>query len=305
MELGAFAAALVRRWYFLIVAVVLATGACVGTLSSTGPTYETRATVLLFPPASDGKPGDDRLSKNPYLELVGLNSARDILIRSLNSQSEQDSFNELHPDADYGLANDPTTSAPVLMVEVSASSDTAALEAQATLLEILPDALANLQHGLGLSNAESITAREITVDRRAEAVHKSQIRAAIVVTVAVMALFLALIGLVDGMLETRRQARRPADDDDVETLVPAELHPATAETPTVAHKVVEAAPTEVDTDAAARVVHPASQTGARPANKRARKQARREARDQAERAARERARTAVQRTDRKLDRARA
>ena len=296
MELGAFAAALVRRWYLVVLAVALAAGAALMTLTAVGPSYETRASVLLFPPSSDGSQTDEPTSTNPYLELGGLTTARDILIRRLTSQSSRDALEKTHPDAGYGLAPDTTSAGPIVIVEVSATTAAQALDAQAALLDEFPGALADLQQGLGLSRPEFITARELTVDARAEVVHKSQIRAAIVAVVGVMALALALIGLIDGWLIARTQSRRVASDaadggeDERDGDDPEDLQDEAAD-PTEPHgqhervarlrsaRAPEAAPTGEDT-APAR-----SKT-----SKTARKQARRSARDQALRVARDESR---------------
>lgn len=213
VELGAFASALVRRWYLVVVATALAAGACAYTWSAVGATHESRASVLLFPPERDAV-SQDAAPGNPYLELVGLNSARDILIRTLTSQSERDAVGNAYPGADYGLVADATSSGPIIVVEVSARTGQEALAAQSMLLEDIPLALEDLQDGLGLAPQELITVREITVDDRAEAVHKSQLRAAIVASAFVVVIALVLIALVDGLLAGRSQSRRRTNEDE-------------------------------------------------------------------------------------------
>lgn len=208
MELGAFAAALVRRWYLVVVAAIIASGACVYTASAMGPTYETNASVLLFPPMSDTEATGEQASSNPYLELSGLTTARDIVIRRLTSQSARDYLAESHPDADYRLVPDATSAGPLIIVEVSGPTARSTLSAQTDLMAEFADALDDLQGGLGLSRAEFITARILTSDTRAQAVHKGQVRAGIVVTVAVLGLFLALIAMFDGMMAARSSRPR-------------------------------------------------------------------------------------------------
>jgi predicted secreted protein len=177
------------------------------TLSAVGPSYDARASVLLFPPTSNGDDleGQTR-SGNPYLELGGLNTARDIVIRTLTSQSARDTLEASHPNADYALAPDATSSGPIVNVEVSASSAQEALAALRDLVDEFPPALSELQTGIGLSPAESITARILTIDGRAKTVHKSQVRAGIVSVAGVIVLALALIALIDGLLAYRRES---------------------------------------------------------------------------------------------------
>lgn len=318
MELGAFGAALVRRWYLALVVLALAAGACVLTVSSIGPTYETQATVLLFPPPGEEEAQDEPAASNPYLELSGLTTARDILIRRLTSQSARDALADAFPQADYALAPDGTSSGPIVVVEVSGPTAQVALGAQAALLGSVPGALADLQAGLGLSGTELITARELTVDDRAEAAHKSQIRAGIVATGGVLGLGLALIGLLDGLLAARATARaeRSADqhdttgedaEDDGPALPVADpfMEDDADEDPVRVHEAADEASDEAaDADdepdlppARPRLVGaPAADRDPAPRtarSKQARKQARRLARDEAQRAAREQARREV------------
>ena len=53
MELGAFTATLVRRWYLVVMVAALAVGACAFMVSFVGPTYEARSSVVLFPPGAN------------------------------------------------------------------------------------------------------------------------------------------------------------------------------------------------------------------------------------------------------------
>ncbi len=286
MELGAFASALVRRWYLVVVAAALAAGACAYTWSSVGATYESRSSVLLFPPERDA--ASQEAIGNPYLDLIGLNSARDILIRTLTSQSERDALADAHPGADYRLAADATSSGPIILVEVSARTGQEALAAQSMLLEDIPVALEDLQGGLGLAPQELITVREITGDDRAEAVHKSQVRAAIVASAFVIVIALVLIGLVDGLLAARSQSRRRTSED----VTPEDLDAGLDAGP-------DADPEPAAEPAAELAAGPAAEPEAVPAAdepprrlnpKQARRLARRAARDEALRVERERTR---------------
>ena len=52
MELKVILGALARRWYFVILAILLTVGATLLVASKVGPTYEAQGAVLIFPPVA-------------------------------------------------------------------------------------------------------------------------------------------------------------------------------------------------------------------------------------------------------------
>ncbi len=201
MQLNAFGAALLRRWYLVVLSLGLAIGASAYVVSDVGPTYEVEGTVLLFPPTSSTTSGDQSVTQgNPYLYLGGLNPARDILIRSLTSRGERDELASLHPGADYTMESDISTSGPLMVIDVSSGSAAESVAALNTLLDRVPNALDTLQTDLGIDSEDFITSSTLTADDRPQVIHKSQIRAGIVAGAGMLALCLLLVGLVDGLL---------------------------------------------------------------------------------------------------------
>lgn len=251
MQLNAFGAALLRRWYLVVVSLGLAVAASAYVVSDVGPTYEVEGTVLLFPPTSSTTSGDQTVTQgNPYLYLGGLNPARDILIRSLTSRGERDALAQLHPDADYTMESDISTSGPLMVLNVSSGSSAEAVAALNTLLDKVPAALDTLQADLGIDSDAYITSQTLTADDRPEVIHKGQIRAAIVSGAGVLALCLLLVGLADGLLLSAaaragagRQDESDVSDDPVDTADTAE----TADNPPPDGEVLESHPPE-DTD---------------------------------------------------------
>ena len=150
MQLNAFGAALLRRWYLVVLSLGLAVAASAYVVSDVGPTYEVEGTVLLFPPTSSTTSGDQSVTQgNPYLYLGGLNPARDVLIRSLTSRSERDSLAAVHPGADYTMESDISTSGPLIVIDVSSGSSAESVAALSTLLDRIPAALDALQADIG------------------------------------------------------------------------------------------------------------------------------------------------------------
>ena len=217
MQLNAFGATLLRRWYLVVVSLGLAIAASAYVVSDVGPTYEVEGTVLLFPPTSSTTSGDQTVTQgNPYLYLGGLNPARDILIRSLTSRGERDELAALHPDADYTMESDISTSGPLMVIDVSSGSSAEAVAALNTLLDKIPATLDALQADLGIDSDAYITSQTLTADDRPEVIHKGQIRAAIVSGAGMLVLCLLLVGLVDGLLlsaAARASASKKSESD--------------------------------------------------------------------------------------------
>lgn len=210
MKLNSFWVALLRRWYLTVGGVMLAFGITVLAVVRIGPNYEAEGSVLLLPPAAttqadsvDSGPG------NPYLNLNGLSQARDVVLRSMKSRASMDALTTREPRAAYEFTPDYTTSAPVVVIDVtshSAAVSTAGLEAA---MEAVPQTLRSMQAGLKLQQASFITSKQLSKDNVPKLVRSGQVRTGIVVGVGVLTLSLLSLALVDGYLESRERRRTP------------------------------------------------------------------------------------------------
>lgn len=209
MELGAFWAALLRRWYLTLVGVAVAVGVTAIITINVGPTYKAEGTLVLFPPTTTLKAGSSLETQgNPYLMLGGLNQARDIVIRTMNSGSAMARFSTNHPLATYQASPDFTTSGPIILLDVESRTSDGAVAGLKTAMDTVPVTLESLQAGLGLPATAEISSKVLTTDIKPEVVHSGQIRTGILVGVAVLATMFFLLGLVDGLLEARRRRVR-------------------------------------------------------------------------------------------------
>lgn len=205
MDLRAFTAALRRRWYLVMVVLLLSAGVTYLAMDRVGPRHELAGSVLLFPPTYVTlEEGESVAVGNPYLELGGLNTARDILVRTMTAQSTRDAIDDQFPDATYDMVPDVSSAGPIVVISVSADNS---LDARAALNEVLdrvPPTLVDLQDDIGIPRRALITSRVLTVDSRPEIARKSQIRSGIVSGAGVLFLGLMLIGVIDGLLAGRR-----------------------------------------------------------------------------------------------------
>lgn len=192
----------------MAIALLLAGGGTFLVFDRVGPTHEVEASVLLFPPIRAVEQSDTSVTQgNPYLYLGGLNPARDVLVRKMTSQTVRDALAKNHPEADYEMVPDISTAGPVINLSVSAPTPSEAVAALDALLEQVPEALEELQKGLGITSSAMITSRSLAVAQRPEVVHKAQLRASIVTAAGIMTVAVLAIGLLDGLLLARRTRR--------------------------------------------------------------------------------------------------
>lgn len=222
MQVQDFLLAIRRRWYLALVVLVLTVGATAATLALVGPTYEAKGTTLLVPPGAtlqQQRPGEAVSTGNPYLELSGLGQARDIVIRSMGSQTTfielcnasgdaayetmRQSMCRSHPEVSYTVTPDYESSAPVILMTVEASTAQDAITALNAVMGRVPASLQALQGDLDLRARADITSTPVTVDVVPVVVRKDQIRAGILVGGGSLAVGLLAIGLLDSLLLSR------------------------------------------------------------------------------------------------------
>lgn len=225
MQLKFFWAALLRRWYLVLVALALTAAATVLVVSKVGPTYQAVGAVMLFPPVTTVQQGNNmRTDGNPYLMLSGLNQARDIVMRVVSSKATREEICQARlapdyeamrtalcqeePTVSYEITPDYTNNAPVILITVDAKSASNAVTGELVMMDQVPKALIDLQSRLGLAKESTITSMPIQTDRKPDVVRKYQIRAGIVTAAASLTVALLLIGLFDGLAAIRRARRQ-------------------------------------------------------------------------------------------------
>jgi len=209
VELRVFWRTLVRRWYLSLVVLALTVGATTYVVRDVvGPTYEAEGSALVFPPATSmKKEGETTTVGNPYLELAGVNQARDVVIRTLKSRTVQTQFAEDFPGTSYEATPDFTNSAPIILFDVEGDTTAGTSAALEELMGRVPQILDDLQGGLGLPQEGLVTARKLTQDSRPAVVRKGQIRAGLMTTAVAGGLGLLLLALVDSLLLARARSR--------------------------------------------------------------------------------------------------
>lgn len=196
------AGSMLRRWYFLIVAIAITVGACLYASKSIPPTYQTEASVVLIPPASEEFPNANR-----FLDLSTLAQAVDVLSRALNADETHELVHETAPAGTFEVVEDGATSAPVLIIIVQAPSAVEADDLVDAVLQQVPVSLSGLQSALSIPRGAEITSMPLARDSNPKLSQKSRMRAIAALTILCLGGSALLIGALDGLL-LARSARR-------------------------------------------------------------------------------------------------
>jgi hypothetical protein len=203
MYLRDLGASLLRRWYLVILGLILTVGACFATVKLVPPTYEAQATVLLLPPTKTVGEGG-----NPYLFLGALNQALDILVRTVNTDSARAPLEEQFPDVSFAAERDGTTSAPIMVIKSVGDTPNETVLALSVLLDSVPPKLAALQDPLAVPVDSRISSTNLAADDSATKDTKSQTRALVAMGAVCLTLTILLTGLLDRALASRRLRRK-------------------------------------------------------------------------------------------------
>src|SRR5689334_22191992 len=195
-------ASLMRRWYLLLVAVLITLVAAFGVARMVGPTYKAQGAVVLLPPIDPASPDANR-----FLALGSLRQAGDVLVRTMLNSSTSQLIATAVPGSRYTVEPDYTTSAPVILVTATAATPEAATQTLGVVIKQVPVNLGGLQKDLAITRDNQIVSEVIDLDAKPAYVMKGQLRAVAGAGVLVFGLLTLLIGAFDAALLRRRSAR--------------------------------------------------------------------------------------------------
>ncbi|WP_423299971.1 hypothetical protein [Glutamicibacter nicotianae] len=195
-----------RRWYFLLLGLLLTGAGTYYVYTSIEPTYEANASVVLIPPKVAVMTGD-----NPYLYLGGLDQALGVLQVKVASPEVLDKLTGGREDAEVSIGEDATTSGPIAAIKVSAKDAAGTMQLLDAALKQVPQTLDELQKEQAVPAKSVITSMELSRDGEPTAITKRQIQFTAMAAVAGASMSLLLTGLLDRLLlalKLRRKARR-------------------------------------------------------------------------------------------------
>lgn len=205
MTLKNFLRALGRRWYVLLVGLLITGVACAFVASEVQPTYQRTATLLLMPASSSVPEGG-----NAYLYLGGLGQASEALVTTMAAQTARESILDGHPAADVTVERNVTSSGPLLSVTATGSSDSEVTEVLDRALAAVQSNLTDLQTRADVPSDARISSLSLTTDTASTLLQRNRVEAVAGTAIAGVALTLLLTGFVDGLLLSSARRRRSA-----------------------------------------------------------------------------------------------
>lgn len=193
---------LLRRWYILVVGLLLTAAMCWAVQGRIPVTYEAKGSQLLMPPsATVGAEG------NPYLYLGGLSQALDVLIRHVNAAEATKPVLRAFPGTVYSVEADPSTSGPILVISASGTTADGTLGVLNAALDKVPAALKDMQDELAIADNLRINVRTVVVDGQATKNNQSQMRLMLLAAGAGTVGTVLLTAMMDNFLSGRKRPR--------------------------------------------------------------------------------------------------
>ncbi|WP_312182143.1 hypothetical protein [Arthrobacter sp.] len=194
-----------RRWYLVLVGVLLTGALCAAANMLVPPSYEAQGSMVLMPPsAAVGDAG------NPYLQLGGMGEAMDVLVRQTNATDIRERVLEDHPSATYVVEPDRTTSGSIIVVQAEADTAAESLELLNAAMATLPATLARMQDELGVTAEQRIDIMPVVIATEADLNFKQSLQVMALAGLAGLVGTLMFTALLDGLLISRRQRKAGA-----------------------------------------------------------------------------------------------
>ncbi|MDQ7992683.1 MAG: hypothetical protein AAGC63_05755 [Propionicimonas sp.] len=201
MRLSEIFGVLGRRWYIVLLGVLMSLGLAVAALAVTPPLYEARGTLLLMP-------SKDQLStggRNPFLHLDALDGPAGIVMARLNGDETRLAIEAVAPKAEYVVESDPAMRGPTIQVTVTDSTPAGALAILDRMLTMASDILQQVQAEREVPDAASVGSMRLVVDTKAERVTSATVRMVMAALGAGLLATAVLAFSLDGLLLRRRR----------------------------------------------------------------------------------------------------
>jgi len=202
MEFNEIFAQLRRRWWLVLLGVLMTGLLAYSATLAVAVTYTAQSSIVLIPPRTTAD-----TAVNPFLAIGGLNPAADVLVRALNTGSFHDTHAPDGGPAQFTVSRDTNASGPLLVVDVTDVTPESAMALLDTVVTQAPRTLAQLQAEVGVLDSEAIHITEVARVAEAKPDRRDQSRALVVALVAGLTFTVVGVRLIDALL-ARRAARR-------------------------------------------------------------------------------------------------
>lgn len=195
--------ALKRRWYIVVVGLIVTGGIAWAVPQISPPEYTARGLVLLLPPVSQDT------GTNPFLALGGLEIPARVVVAAYSSNALKEQIATQDPKADVAVSMEESTRGPVIAVDVKAASADGAISMLTYTAQSIPDTLARLQNEVQVPDASRVKSMPLTMDVEAEENKSGTIRLLIVGIGGGLALTVLAVYAFDAALPKRRRLKAP------------------------------------------------------------------------------------------------
>lgn len=197
-----------RRWYFLVIGLIITGVATYFVFGLVPPTYTAKASVVLIPPTVAVTVGD-----NPYLYLGGLDQALGVLQVKAASPEVAAPLLDKFPGSSIAITKDATTSGPIMAISVSADTPEQTMALLKSTLALVPATLASLQKDLKVPATSVITSMPLSLDVKPTKVSKKQIQMTAMAGVGGLAATLLLTGFIDRLMSRGKGEKKAAENN--------------------------------------------------------------------------------------------
>lgn len=242
-----------RRWYVLLLGLMLAGGLVWATWALAPAQYAARGLVMLLPSQETTGP-----KGNPLLNLGGLELPARVLVAYYASEPAQTDLARLAPKAEVQVSIEESTRGPIIAVDVTDVTPEGALFMLRHVADSIPENLARIQSEVGAAKASTVRSMPLVLDDEAIRDLNSTLRLMVAAGVAMLAITVFVAVSLDGIL--LRRAANVARDE-----TPGVLEPGAGDYSRVHREAYDRrldGPTAVDEVGALDDVAPASQPSA-------------------------------------------
>lgn len=200
MSLRQILRTLLRRWYLVLLGLLLSGALGYAGYALAPPVYEARGTILLLPSKDQMATG----GRNPFLQLNNLDSISGIVIARLNGDDAINAFEDTHPTAEYVVQPDLTMRGPTIQVIATDETEEGSLNVLNLLLDDATRTLLDVQTEQKVPKPAIVGSMRLVVDSTAEKQTDATVRTAIAAGVAGLLASGILVFAIDGLLLRRR-----------------------------------------------------------------------------------------------------
>lgn len=199
---------LLRRWYIIVPGLLIAALIALGAWFAIPPGYNRSATQLMIPGELSIPEGG-----NPYLYLGGLSPAADVLVRAIGSENVLNDVVAGRSGMEIEISRDTMTASPIILIEVTASSDSAAEAVLNTLIDRTATVLDEIQDVENIPESNRMTVIPVTVDEQSTEQQRSRLLAAAGVGAVGLVLTVLITSQVEGASRRRQEGSATATSE--------------------------------------------------------------------------------------------